>query len=275
MSFLPQQFFPVLEEIETKYEHRVNATCDFSYGTKPLGQTRTETECSKSPWLLQTVRSDWLQKFGQRSKVVFHSTAPSFRCDLYVKNQMNAEKVDYKETAFTLVSSSMMLCCSRTCSFRKATSCSSCAWSRSFKDFSFFSGGWELIFSLCNAPVEKSEHNISRWCDNNKNTRVIQARLCAHHLKVLPRQALEFLLHLLDSLSQIIVPFIQQFVLVQQGFTLLLWLSNTLQLVKRRDTISLSQRKHQNIQTNIKNWRELILSHQLIPLIHQQWVAVF
>lgn len=162
---------------------------------------------------------------------------------------MNTVKIDYKEKTFTLVSSSMMLCCSRTWSFRKATSCSSCAWSRSFKDFSFFSGGWELIFSLCNTPIEKSDHNIGRWSDKNKNTHVIQVQLCADHLKVLLCQALELFLHLLDSLSQIIIPFIQQFVLVQQGFTLLLWLSNTLQLVKRRDTFSLSWRKHQNIET--------------------------
>lgn len=164
----------------------------------------------------------------------------AFCCDLCFKNEMNAWNVDYEEKPFTLVSSSMMLCCSRTCSFRKATSCSSCAWSRSFKDLSFFSGGWELIFSLCNAPTEKRDRNVSRWSDNNKNTQVIQARLSAHHLKVLLCQALELLLHLLNSLSQIIIPFIQQFVLVQQGFTLLLWLSNTLQLVKRRDAISLS-----------------------------------
>lgn len=48
----------------------------------------------------------------------------------------------------TLVSSSIMLCCSRTWSLRKAISWSSWAWSRSFRDFSFFSGGWELIFSF-------------------------------------------------------------------------------------------------------------------------------
>lgn len=63
---------------------------------------------------------------------------------------------------------------------------------------------------------------------------VMRTHLRANHLKVLLRQAFEFLLHLLDSLSQLIIPFIQQFVLVQQGFTLLLWLSNTLQLLRRR-----------------------------------------
>lgn len=79
------------------------------------------------------------------------------------------EKADFEGKAFTLASSSMMLCCSRTWSFRKATSCSSCAWSRSFKDFSFFSGGWELIFSFCNTPIEKSDHNISRWSKKQKD----------------------------------------------------------------------------------------------------------
>lgn len=49
----------------------------------------------------------------------------------------------------TLVSSSIILCCSRTWSFRKAISWSSWAWSRSFRDFSFFRGGWELILSFC------------------------------------------------------------------------------------------------------------------------------
>lgn len=63
---------------------------------------------------------------------------------------------------------------------------------------------------------------------------VMRAHLRADHLKVLLCQAFEFLLHLLDSLSQLVIPFIQQFVLVQQGFTLLLWLSNALQLVRRR-----------------------------------------
>lgn len=37
----------------------------------------------------------------------------------------------------------------------------------------------------------------------------MQVQLCSDHLKVLLCQALEFLLHLLDSLSQIIIPFIQ------------------------------------------------------------------
>lgn len=69
---------------------------------------------------------------------------------------------------------------------------------------------------------------------------MIQVQLCANHLKVLLCQALEFLLHLLDGLSQIIIPFIQQFVLVQQGFTLLLRLPNTLQLVRKRNRFSFS-----------------------------------
>lgn len=87
MSFLPQQFFPVLEEIETKYQHRVNATCDFNYKTKALGQTRAKTERWKSLWLLQTVRFDWLQKIGQRSNLVSHGAVPSFCCDLCVKTR--------------------------------------------------------------------------------------------------------------------------------------------------------------------------------------------
>lgn len=152
------------------------------------------------------------------------------------------KEVDCEGKTFTLASSSMMLCCSRTWSFRKATSCSSCAWSRSFKDFSFFSGGWELIFSLCNTPTEKSDHNISRWSKRRKHMRH------ADHLEVLLHQALDFLLHLLYSLSQLIIPFIQQFVLVQQGFALLLWLSNALQLVKRRHTLSLTS--NQSIKTS-------------------------
>lgn len=49
----------------------------------------------------------------------------------------------------TLVSSSIMLCCSKTWSLRKAISWSSWAWSRSLRDFSFFSGGWEFILSFC------------------------------------------------------------------------------------------------------------------------------
>lgn len=69
-------------------------------------------------------------------------------------------------------------------------------------------------------------------------THATRAHLHADHLEVLLHQALDFLLHLLYSLSQLIIPFIQQFVLVQQGFALLLWLSNALQLVKRRHTLS-------------------------------------
>lgn len=79
-------------------------------------------------------------------------------------------------------------------------------------------------------------------------THATRARLHADHLEVLLHQALDFLLHLLYSLSQLIIPFIQQFVLVQQGFALLLWLSNTLQLVKRRHTLSLTS--NQNIKTS-------------------------
>lgn len=113
----------------------------------------------------------WLiAKFGQCSQVVFHMLSAFVLC-LTRKNRMNTEIIDYKEKTLTLVRSSMMLCCSRTWSFRKATSCSSCAWSRSFKDFSFFNGGWELIFSLCSTPTEKRDHNISRWADKNNNTR--------------------------------------------------------------------------------------------------------
>ncbi len=48
----------------------------------------------------------------------------------------------------TRVSSSIMLCCSRTCSLRNSISWSSVAWSRSFRDLSFFRGGWEVIFSF-------------------------------------------------------------------------------------------------------------------------------
>lgn len=59
------------------------------------------------------------------------------------------------EKKHTLVSSSIMLCCSRTWSLRKAISWSSWAWSRSFRDFSFFSGGWELIFSFCRHKTHK------------------------------------------------------------------------------------------------------------------------
>lgn len=63
----------------------------------------------------------------------------------------------------TLVSSSIMLCCSSTWSLRNAISWSSCAWSRSFKDLSFFSGGWELIFSF----YADATHTVFR--DNNNN----------------------------------------------------------------------------------------------------------
>lgn len=48
----------------------------------------------------------------------------------------------------TLVSSSIMFCCSMTWSFKNSVSCSSLAWSRSFRDFNFFKGGWDVIFSL-------------------------------------------------------------------------------------------------------------------------------
>lgn len=61
-----------------------------------------------------------------------------------------------------------------------------------------------------------------------------------NHLKVLLGQALEFLLQLLDSLGQIIVPLIQQLVFVQQGLALLFRLSNSLQLTRRelnKDTL--------------------------------------
>lgn len=51
---------------------------------------------------------------------------------------------------------------------------------------------------------------------------------------VLLGQALELLLQLLDCLGQIVVPLIQQLVLIQQGLTLLLRLSNPLQLVDTR-----------------------------------------
>lgn len=58
----------------------------------------------------------------------------------------------------------------------------------------------------------------------------------ADHLKVLLGQALEFVLQFLDSLGQIVIPFTQQLVFVQQGLALLLRLSNSLQLVGERDT---------------------------------------
>lgn len=60
MSFLPQQFFPVLEATETKYQHRVNATCDFNHKTKALGQTRAETGRWKHRvlWLMRKKRDE-------------------------------------------------------------------------------------------------------------------------------------------------------------------------------------------------------------------------
>ncbi len=139
----------------------------------------------------------------------------------------------------TLVRSSIMFCCSRTWSLRKAISWSSWAWSRSFRDFSFFSGGWELIFSFCRHTTDNSSSTCQSACPScKKSTTCIMMLkwLCADHFKVLLGQALEFLLQLLDGLGQIIIPLTQQLVLVQQGLTLLLRLSYSLQLVGRKGT---------------------------------------
>lgn len=85
------------------------------------------------------------------------------------------------------------------------------------------------------SPSEDTQdHNIHLSIKLSKkvqNEYVMPVWLCADHLEVLLDQALEFVLQLLDTLSQIIVPLTQKLVLVQQGFTLLLWLSNSLQLV--------------------------------------------
>lgn len=59
------------------------------------------------------------------------------------------------QEVLTRVRSSIILCCSRTCSLRNSISWSSLAWSRSFRDLSFFSGGWDVIFSF--------------WIQQNKN----------------------------------------------------------------------------------------------------------
>lgn len=80
MSFLPQQFFSVLEEIETKYQHCVNATCDFNYKTEALGSNAGQDRTLK----ITVTAADGI---AMLSNLVSHGAVPSFCCDLCVKTR--------------------------------------------------------------------------------------------------------------------------------------------------------------------------------------------
>lgn len=86
------------------------------------------------------------------------------------------------------------------------------------------------------SPSAETQQRDLTWpiCQASYKMYMMLMWLNADHLQVLLGQALEFLLQLLDSLGQIIIPLVQQLVLVQQGLTLLLCLSNSLQLVGRQ-----------------------------------------
>lgn len=152
MSFLPQQFFPVLEATETKYQHRVNATCDSNHKTKALGQTRAETGRWKHRVLrLMRKKTRWMQRMWimrtSRLPWSVHRwcfAAPGPAASERLLPAHRAPDPGHSKT-----------------------------WASSAADESWSSP------SATTTPTERRDHSISRWSDNNKNTRATQARLCA------------------------------------------------------------------------------------------------